>query len=144
MAPRDSAWRANRVLRMALIYFAAVFVIGGIFGLFRVYELEPMLGRFWAIACEAPVMMLSSYFIAGAILRLQNPAFSDGEAAWMGAVAFGVLIWLESVISVWALDISYAEHFYKLLTPDGTLSLLLYLGFGFMPAGIALFSGHRR
>jgi hypothetical protein len=61
-------------LRLAFLYFGAVFGIGFLLGAIRVPLLVPRLGERWAELLEMPLMLIAIHWAAGLVLRrLRGP-----------------------------------------------------------------------
>jgi hypothetical protein len=118
-----------------LRYFAVVFAAGFAFGVVRELLITPRVGLFAATAIEAP-FMLAVCFLAARWLIARTPGFSRGDLLAAGLVALGLLLIAEIAGSVvlrgWTLT-QWLGHF---TTAQGALSLVLFVAFALMPAGL--------
>ncbi len=102
--------------------------------------LEPRLGPTLAVLCEAPLMLLASYLIAGWVLRrlarsccgVRNLSVADGLV--LGGLALVMLIAAECTLAVTLRGQSVAQYWGHFLQGPGLASAVTFLGFGLMPA----------
>lgn len=122
----------DRVVRAALTYFGAVFVVGFVLGVIREGIVLPRFGTFGAIAIEAPVMLLACWWAARWVVRRFGLATLG--ARWrMGAAAFGLLMAAELAGSLVLRGMAPGEWLAHFATAPGALSLALFLAFAAMP-----------
>ena len=125
---------------VAAVYFVAPFAGGALLGPIRVMVLEPRLGPTLAVLCEAPLMLATSYLIAGWVLRrlarsccgVKNLSVADGLV--LGGLALVMLIAAECTLAVTVRGQSVAEYGGRFLQGPGLVSAVVFLGFGLIPA----------
>jgi len=106
-------------LRAGLAYFALVFAVGFVLGTLRVLVVVPLLGEFFAVALEVPVM-LAICWVACAILtrRFAVPAEMSPRLV-MGGVAFVLLLGAELVLAATAFGRGPMAFATELARPTG-------------------------
>ena len=117
----------------AVQYFALTYVAGFVFGSLREWLIVPRAGTLIATLIETPVMLTVTYFAAQWIVgRFEIPP-SSGERLLIGGIAFLILMIAEVVLSGfmrgWSVE-AWVAHF---KTPDGAISLAMFVLFGLMP-----------
>ncbi len=118
-----------RASRAAAVYFALVFAAGFLIGPVREFVIAPLTGRFGAVLLEAPIMLTASWFAARWTLR----RWPDVAPLRLGALAFGFLAVAEFGGALLLRRMSPGGYFAHLATPEGLLSLALFVGFAAMP-----------
>jgi hypothetical protein len=114
-------------------YFAIVFVAGFALGTVRVLVLEPRLGELAAGLTELPFILAIAWLTCGwVLLRFRVPP-RNGARLLMGAVAFGLLILAEVVLSSLLFGRTSSEFLGSLTTPQGAIGLAGQALFGLMP-----------
>src|SRR5207248_1150523 len=93
----------------AACYALIVFLIGFIFGAFRVLVLAPHLGETGAVSLETPVMTASWFVCRWCVDRLNVPRTVPARLI-MGAVAFAVLMAAETSLALFVFGRSATEH----------------------------------
>lgn len=117
----------------AIVYFAAVFAAGFALGPVRVMLVEPRIGAFLAVVCEAP-------FLAGAMwaaARAIPPAFGLGgkrpALLGMGLVALALVLAADVLVGVFARGIGVGAQLQRFMTPEGLAYAALLVLFAAMP-----------
>lgn len=121
------------MLKAGAAYFALVFAAGFALGTVRVLVLVPRLGTLTAVILELPLMLGISWLVCGWVITRYEVSSSSAARLSMGALAFGLLILAEIVLSVVAFDRSMPEYIDHLGTPHGLLGLIGQLAFALMP-----------
>lgn len=121
------------ILKAAMLYFAVTYTAGFAFGSLREMFVMPRFGQLTATLIEAPLMLAATYFAAQWILgRFEMPP-SSGDRLLIGGIAFLILMIAEVVFSGfmrgWSVE-AWVAHF---KTPDGAISLAMFVLFGLMP-----------
>lgn len=123
----------GRILLSAIIYWAAVFLIGFVLGTLRVLFLAPRMGETSAVLVELPLMLAASWVVARRIVsRTGNARLSDAIA--IGALAFALLLTSELVLAVTLFGQAPGQWLAALLVMPGLLGLAGQLVFAAMPA----------
>lgn len=121
------------VARVGSVYFAMVFAAGFGFGVVRELLITPHLGPFAATAIEAP-FMLAVCALAAVWLRRRYQDLFQRDWLAAGGVALALLLAAE-IAGAFALRgwsfVQWLQHF---TTPQGALSLVLFLAFALLPA----------
>lgn len=123
-----------RLILAGARYFAAVFACGFAFGALRELFVTPALGPFGATLVETPFMLAVSYVAARWVVSTLPNDPGLGGRLIIGASAFVFLLVTEMLFSLLLRGLSvtaWAGHF---LTPEGVLSLALFVAFAIMPA----------
>lgn len=118
-------------IRLGVLYFAAVFAIGFVFGTFRTLVLAPRLGELAAVAIELPMMLSAAWIICGWLLRDRKASLS--EATGMAAVAFLLLMLAEAALSVVLSGRTVTEHLALYSEPAHLLGLAGQIAFASFP-----------
>ncbi|MEE4211938.1 MAG: hypothetical protein V2I43_22050, partial [Parvularcula sp.] len=122
--------RRLRVLAPALGYFGIVFAAGFVLGAIRSFWLEPVVGAFWAVALEMPVILGFSWVAATWVVR-RFAISSAGTAILTGVMAFAFLVCAEIVLSM-SMGGSFSSWTSEIKTSAGLLGLagqILYAAF---------------
>lgn len=122
----------SRPVGNAIVYAAAVFAAGFVFGTVRTLWLAPQIGALAAVAVELPFMLAVSWLVAGAVLR-RRPLPGMPQRLAMGAVAFALLMAAEALLAR-AFGQSPAAWLAALATPAGALGLAGQAAFALVPA----------
>ncbi len=135
---------AAHVLRPALLagctYFAVVFSAGFVLGVVRVLWLQGRLGETVAVLVELPVILTVAWLACTRIADRSRVIPRIGPRLVMGAVALGLLLAAELVLSVSLAGRTPLEHFALYREPAAQLGLAGQLLFGLMPS----LAGRRR
>jgi hypothetical protein len=120
------------------IYFAVVFSIAFVLGVIRTLVLAPRLGAMTSIAIEVPILLVVSWFACHACLRRFPVRPATPDRAWMGMVAFALLICAELLLSILMTDRSIADFFAAFAQPEQKLGLAGQVAFALVPVIQAL------
>jgi hypothetical protein len=90
------------MLLAALRYFVLVFALGFLLGSVRELATGPVLGAFWALTLEVPVMVLASVIVARQTLAMYKVE-SLLAAVGVGLLAFLMLIVADGALA-WLLE----------------------------------------
>lgn len=104
--------------RAALVYTFAVFAVGFLLGTLRVFIVGPRIGEARAILLELPVMIAASYLLALWTLRRLPVAPQILPRLVMGALSFGILMLLETALSLAIFGNSLPAHLAHYLEPS--------------------------
>lgn len=122
-----------RPVRAGVAYFAIVFAAGFALGTMRVLFVAPHLGELPATLLELPIMLGISWLVCGSLLsRFEVPPRTRPRLT-MGALAFGLLMLAELVLSLTLSGRSIDDYAEALTTPQGALGLAGQILFGLMP-----------
>lgn len=125
--------RVRAAARAGAVYFAVVFSIAFVLGVIRTLVLTPRLGAMMATAIEVPIVLIVSWFACRACLRRFPVPPAATDRAWMGLVAFALLICAELLLSILLTDRSVAEFFAAFSQPAQKLGLAGQIAFALMP-----------
>ncbi len=115
------------------VYGLAIFALGFALGTLRELVLAPLVGRDVVVWIEAPLLLLASWFAAGALVgRFHVPRTPSARLA-MGAAAFALLMTGEALVGVFGFNRTLAMHLSAYLTPRGALELLPQIAFALFP-----------
>ena len=117
----------------AALYFGAVFSAGFALGVLRTLWLEPQLGPLAATALELPVMFGVSWIVARRIGASRFRATRAIESIATGALAFGMLMAAELVLSDMMRGTGLAGFLAHLTSLHGALGLAGQLVFALIP-----------
>lgn len=120
-------------LRLAFLYFGAVFVIGFLLGAVRVPFLVPRLGERWAELLEMPLMLIAIHWAAGLVLRRFRGPPSAAALLRIGALALALLVLAELLLAVVLAGREVAEYLGSRDPVSGTVYLAMLLVFAAMP-----------
>lgn len=121
----------RQVWLAAVIYFAVVFAAAFAMGVLRVTVMAPQIGALAAVAVEVPVILVVSWFVAGAVLR--RWPLGRRQRLAMGVLAFGILMLVETAFATMFFAQSLVGFFAAMATPPGLLGLAGQLGFAAIP-----------
>lgn len=121
----------TKALRLALIYFAAVFAVAFVLGTIRTLVLFPMLGEMRAVLLELPVILTVAWLVCGRLLR--GSSLTAAEAAAMGTMAFVLVMLGEVGLSFWLAGRTLAEHLALYVEPTRILGLSGQIAFAAIP-----------
>ncbi len=119
--------------KAAVIYCLLIFAVGFAFGVLRYAFMSDLLGQRVAVLVEVPIMVLISWVVCGwALVRFVVP--TDWAArAWMGALAFALMLAAEAGLSMTLIGRTFAQHVAHMLTDAGRIGLVGQVLFGLMP-----------
>jgi hypothetical protein len=115
------------------IYFAVVFCIAFLLGIFRIFVLVPRFGTLIAVLCELPVMLGISWVACRWIINSLSIPAKMMDRTIMGVVAFVLLMIAELCLSLLLFNRTISGHFeiYK-ETPE-LLGLIAQMLFAALP-----------
>lgn len=125
------------IVTKALVYFAAVFATGFVFGVVREVWLVAAVGRSTAVYLELPLMLIVSFTVARAVVRRTHGSIRS-DTARIGLLALVLLLVAEAVVGLMVRRMSWAEYMAHFGTGEGAASLAAYVMFGLMPLIVAL------
>ena len=128
----------RKVALAGAFYFAILFSIAFALGAVRTLLLESWLGETWAVACEAPFLILAMIFAARRALRMLASR-SDAALLGVGVVAVVLQQIAEFTVAL-AGGESIAQRFAYFATAAGWIYLGALAVFLFMP----LFLGRKQ
>lgn len=114
-----------------VIYFGMVFAIAFALGAARTLLLEPWIGETWAVACEAPFLLLAMIFSARRALRMLASC-SAGALLGVGVIAVLLQQIAEFAVAL-ASGESLARRLAYFVTPAGWIYLAALVVFLIMP-----------
>ena len=120
-------------LRLAFLYFAAVFGIGFLLGAIRVPLLVPRLGERWAELLEMPLMLIAIHWAAGLVLRRHCGVRRGPAVLRIGALALLLLLLAELLLAVALSGRSLGSYLASRDPVSGTVYLAMLLVFAAMP-----------
>lgn len=125
-----------RILIAACAYFAMVFATGFVLGAVRslVIAESPQVGRLTAVLIELPIMLVASWLMCAATIRLFVVPATFSARALMGGLAFLLLLLAEFLVGAVLFGRSASEHISLYREASYALGLLAQIGFGLMPA----------
>lgn len=121
------------LVQAAVLYFALTYTAGFAFGTVRELFLTPKFGQLTATLIETPAMLLVTFFAARWIVSHFGPGLGASDLLSIGALAFTLLILAEIVFAGLLRKWSPADWINHLRTPDGAISLGMFVLFGLMP-----------
>jgi hypothetical protein len=121
----------TKALRAGAIYFALVFAAGFAFGVLRTLWLAPLLGPTLAVGLELPLILTVAWLACARLLG--RCPLSRGQAALMGATAFGLLLAAEAGLSIVLAGRSLREHLALYVEAPQLLGLAGQLAFAGFP-----------
>lgn len=117
-----------------LLYFLLVFAFGFVFGIARALLLEPRVGAAGAELIETPIMITTTYLVAGKLVRKFTPC--PRKALFSGLLALAFLLIAEFAFVLQVRGIPFGDY-YESRSP---LSLSVYamslVAFALMPYAI--------
>jgi hypothetical protein len=123
-----------RIMTAALVYFAAIFALGFVFGVARTLALQatPAMDRTTAVLVELPLILAASWLIAGFVIRRFHVPKDWRARLAMGALALALLLAAEAILSL-AAGRTLAAHFELYGEMSYRLGLLGQIAFGLIP-----------
>ena len=130
---RDRSLIVIRIVRVAVLYFAAVFAAGFVLGFIRVYFVIPRIGVRAAELIETPFMLAVSYAAARwLIVRFRIP-YTTASRIGIGSIALALLLAAELVLVVWLQKMTVTEYIGSRDPVSGTAYLIAILLFAAFP-----------
>jgi hypothetical protein len=97
-------------IRAGIAYFAAVFAMGFLLGVLRVFYVLPWIGETRAVMLELPVMLTGAWFVCRLLIaRLKVPPLLRDRLS-MGMLAFALILIAEVGVSMSLGGSTFAEH----------------------------------
>jgi hypothetical protein len=118
---------------MGIAYFGLVFAVGFALGTLRVLLVAPAIGAVGAALVETPFILAASWLVCGWLLSRARPRFGLRFRAWMGMVAFVLVIGAETALGIYGFGRSWAEQFRAFIAPVGLIGLGGQILFALMP-----------
>ena len=122
-----------RTAAAGFAYFVPVFTAGVILGIVRAVAISPCVGATIAVLIELPVMLAISWFVCGWSVRLFSVPAGSRTRLQMGAVAFGMLMAAEFVLSLILPNRSVGAFLAAYQTGAGLIGLAGQLAFALFP-----------
>ena len=120
-------------VRAGIAYFVVVFAIGFLLGIIRVTLVVPRVGLLVAVAFELPLILCASWIVCRKLVERFGVARTTSLRLGMGGVAFGILMIAETVLAVFLMRQSVAEHFASYGSAHAILGLAGQVGFALIP-----------
>ncbi|RLU04024.1 MAG: hypothetical protein D9N11_01115 [Ketobacter sp.] len=98
------------MLRVALLYFLAVFAAGFVLGTIRVLLLVDVLGERLAELVEMPVMAVVCALAAKYLIKRNIKELTATGAVLVGLMALAILLLFEFTVVLWLRDIPLSEY----------------------------------
>ena len=118
----------------AALYFAVVFGAGFLFGVIRVLLLDPRLGPFIAVLCEAPFMLAVIAAAARWVPHVVRLPADLTSLLLMGLGAVALQQVADVIVGSTLRGVSPAEQLAQFSHPEGKVYALLLVLFVIMPA----------
>jgi hypothetical protein len=123
-----------RILGAALLYFVIVFGVGFLLGPIRVLWLEPRIGPFNAVLCEAP-FLLAAILVASRISpRLAGLELRTNALLAVGVAALVMQQIADAAVGLGLRSLSLHEQLARFATAEGATYAGLLILFAVMPA----------
>jgi hypothetical protein len=123
-----------RILRAAMLYFIIVFGVGFLLGPIRVFWLEPRIGAFKAVLCEAPFLLAAILVASRVSPRVARLELRKDTLLAMGTAALVMQQIADIAIGLAVRGISFREQLAQFATAEGTIYAALLVLFAVMPA----------
>jgi len=118
-----------------VVYFAIIFALGFVLGTTRYVVLSVWTGIHpaWGILLELPIILAASWVCCGWVITRFGVSGRVSARAWMGVMAFAVLMVAEALLATWLMGQSMAEHAASYRDPTHMLGLAGQLAFAAIP-----------
>lgn len=123
-----------RILRAAFVYFVIVFGVGFLLGPIRVLWLEPRVGAFYAVLCEAPFLLAAILLASRVAPHLARLKPGVGGLLAMGVAALAMQQIADIAVGVALRGIGFREQLARFATAEGVVYAALLAVFAIMPA----------
>jgi hypothetical protein len=123
-----------RILRAAFVYFVTVFGVGFLLGPIRVLWLEPRVGAFYAVLCEAPFLLTAILLGSRAAPRLAHLTYRAGTLPAMGIAALAMQQIADIAVGLALRGLGFREQLARFATAEGAVYAALLAVFAIMPA----------
>ena len=123
----------RRLVGAAMLYFLIVFAAGLLMGPVRVLWLEPVLGSFFAVLCETPLLVLAMWLGAGlapAMMRLEGGA---GAYLALGLIALVLQLLADMAVGFGLRGMVVQDQVAYFSTPAGFVYAASLALFALMP-----------
>jgi hypothetical protein len=130
------AFRAAVVARLALAYFASVFLIGFVLGVARTLWIAPRLGERVAELVEIPVMVVASFLVAR-VLMSRAAHVEIRAATLVGLAALALLLCAELAVVAFVRGQTLVDYVASRDPVSGSAYAIALLLFAAMPAVIS-------
>jgi hypothetical protein len=124
----------RRLLAAAALYFLIVFGAGLLMGPVRVLWLEPVLGPFFAVLCETPLLVLAMWIGAGVASRTLRFDGGVGDCLALGLIALLFQLTADAAVGLGLRGLVLRDQLAYFATPAGGLYLFALVLFALMPA----------
>ena len=113
----------NRAGRAGVMYGAAAFALGFVFGALRVGLIAPAVGPVAAVLIELPLMLVLLWPIGHRLAQRWNVPGKTRPRLAMGATALAILITAECALGVIGFNRTWTEVIAGMTRPEGWLGL---------------------
>jgi hypothetical protein len=122
-----------RIAAAAFLYFLSAYAAGFFFGTIRVLLIEPQLGPFAAVLCEAPFLLLVMVAAARWAPRAAGMPQERGQLILAGLGALIMQQIADVIVGATVRGFSVQEQFVKFATAEGVAYAVLLILFVLMP-----------
>ena len=122
-----------KILTAGIVYFIAVFTVGFVLGAIRVLWLEPLLGKTFAVAIEAPFLLVAMVFAARTIPSRLGLSCDVKSLAAVGLIALLFQQIADLAVGIGLRDMSPLDQLRSLATPAGMIYAASLAAFAAMP-----------
>jgi hypothetical protein len=126
-----------RAVKAGAFYFLIVFAAGWLFGPVRVLLVEPRVGPTLAVLIEAPFMLTAMVLAARFVVGRTSVGPALAARAVMGLTALALLLAAEALVAGPLRGQSPGQYMQSYLTPEGAVSLAMFLIFAAVPSLVA-------
>ncbi|MGE0661466.1 MAG: hypothetical protein AB7H66_05995 [Hyphomonadaceae bacterium] len=124
----------RRLLGAATVYFLIVFGAGLLMGPLRVLWLEPVLGPFLAVLCEAPLLILAMWIAAGVAPRVAGLDAGLSAHFVLGVLALMFQLVADVAVGFGLRGMVLQDQLAYFGTPAGWVYVVSLVVFALMPA----------
>jgi hypothetical protein len=110
-----------------------VFALGFVLGTLRILLVAPAIGPFGAALLETPFILAASWLVCGWLISRSKLGPGLLSRAWMGIVAFVLVIGAEAALGIYGFGRSWAEQSRAFVEPAGLTGLGGQILFALMP-----------
>ena len=125
-----------QIAAAAALYFAIVFSAGFLLGAIRVLWLEPRVGPYVAVLCEAPCILTVIVTAASWVPRVMKLQRRLAALSLMGIGALILQQLADLVVGIALRGNRPADQIDQFTRPEGKIYLLLLLAFAIMPLAL--------
>jgi hypothetical protein len=122
-----------RIAAAATLYFLSVFGAGFLFGTVRVLLVEPRLGSFYAVLCEAPFLLFVIVVASRWAPRAVGVPPQRGALVLVGLGALIMQQLADVIVGVTLRDLTLPEQFARFATAEGVVYAAMLTLFAIMP-----------